>query len=161
MNVSWPHGPFLCHCFIYRKECIRSKKKNRKECILHCISLSAIPVSYLAFFLVSACERLILLHHDPHELRDYAALLYHCGYYEDCLHYLSLYQTAKVILSGMTPYHGSEPENVKLTNITLHCFFAGWAIPDEPIGDLGGRSCEYSQGAGNPYFSRGWLEQQM
>ena len=112
-------------------------------------------------FLVSACERLILLHHDPHELRDYAALLFHCGYYEDCLHYLSLYQTAKVILSGMTPYHGSEPENVKLTNITLHCFFAGWAIPDEPIGDLGGRSCEYSQGAGNPYFSRGWLEQQM
>ncbi|ONM31266.1 hypothetical protein ZEAMMB73_Zm00001d040383 [Zea mays] len=49
---------------------------------------------------LAACERLILLHHDPHELRDYAALLYHCGYYEDCLHYLSLYQTAK---SGKSP----------------------------------------------------------
>lgn len=49
---------------------------------------------------LAACERVILLHHDPHELRDYAALLYHCGYYEDCLHYLSLYQTAK---SGKSP----------------------------------------------------------
>ncbi|WVZ71642.1 hypothetical protein U9M48_020209 [Paspalum notatum var. saurae] len=43
---------------------------------------------------LAACERLILLHHDPHDLRDYAALLYHCGYYEDCLYYLSSYQTA-------------------------------------------------------------------
>jgi hypothetical protein len=40
LNVSWPHGPFLCHYFTYRK-----------EHILHCISLSTIPVSYLAFFL--------------------------------------------------------------------------------------------------------------
>jgi len=61
----------------------------------------------------------------------------------------------------MTPYHGSEPENVKLTNITLHCFFAGWVIPNESIGGLGGGSCEYSQSAVNAYFSRGWLEQQM
>jgi len=53
-------------------------------------------------FLVSACERLILLQHDPHELRDYAALLYHCGYYEECLHYLSSYQTAMVCLPGTT-----------------------------------------------------------
>ncbi|KAF8661518.1 hypothetical protein HU200_056938 [Digitaria exilis] len=43
---------------------------------------------------LAACERLILLQHDPHDLRDYAALLYHCGYYEECLHYLSSYQTA-------------------------------------------------------------------
>ena len=53
-------------------------------------------------FLVSACERLILLQHDPHELRDYAALLYHCGYYEECLQYLSSYQTAMVCLPGTT-----------------------------------------------------------
>jgi hypothetical protein len=44
----------------------------------------------------SACERLILLAHDPHELRDYAALLYHCGYYEGCLEYLTAYETATV-----------------------------------------------------------------
>ncbi|TVU05197.1 hypothetical protein EJB05_48351, partial [Eragrostis curvula] len=43
---------------------------------------------------LAACERLILLNHDPHELRDYAALLYHRGYYEDCLEYLIAYQTA-------------------------------------------------------------------
>nr|CAB3476859.1 unnamed protein product [Digitaria exilis] len=52
--------------------------------------------------LAETCERLILLQHDPHDLRDYAALLYHCGYYEECLHYLSSYQTAVVVLSDTT-----------------------------------------------------------
>ncbi|KAI5006699.1 hypothetical protein ZWY2020_033942 [Hordeum vulgare] len=39
---------------------------------------------------LAACERLILLNHNPCELRDYAALLYHCGYYKECLQYLTL-----------------------------------------------------------------------
>ncbi|KAG8391123.1 hypothetical protein BUALT_Bualt01G0155200 [Buddleja alternifolia] len=45
---------------------------------------------------LSACERLILLKTDPKELRDYAVLLYHCGFYEESLQYLMLYQDTKV-----------------------------------------------------------------
>ncbi|KAH7667023.1 hypothetical protein IHE45_12G032400 [Dioscorea alata] len=45
---------------------------------------------------LSACERLILLATDYRELRDYAVLLYHCGHYEQCLHYLKLYKTSKL-----------------------------------------------------------------
>ncbi|XP_051147274.1 uncharacterized protein LOC127262573 isoform X3 [Andrographis paniculata] len=41
---------------------------------------------------LAACERLILLKTDPKELRDYAVLLYHCGFYEESLQYLKLYQ---------------------------------------------------------------------
>ncbi|CAI9786118.1 unnamed protein product [Fraxinus pennsylvanica] len=44
---------------------------------------------------LSACERLILLQTDPKELRDYAVLLYHCGFYEETLHYLKLYMDTK------------------------------------------------------------------
>ncbi|XP_073027307.1 uncharacterized protein [Primulina eburnea] len=44
---------------------------------------------------LSACERLILLQIDPKELRDYAALLYHCGFYVESLQYLKLYQDKK------------------------------------------------------------------
>ncbi|KAH6759819.1 hypothetical protein C2S52_009758 [Perilla frutescens var. hirtella] len=44
---------------------------------------------------LSACERLILLKHDPKELRDYGVLLYHCGYYEEALHFLKHYQETK------------------------------------------------------------------
>ncbi|KAJ6944422.1 hypothetical protein NC652_009728 [Populus alba x Populus x berolinensis] len=44
---------------------------------------------------LSACERLILLEFDPKELRDYSVLLYHCGLYEQSLHYLKLYQDRK------------------------------------------------------------------
>ncbi|KAJ9685353.1 hypothetical protein PVL29_017398 [Vitis rotundifolia] len=41
---------------------------------------------------LSACERLILLETDLTELRDYSILLYHCGFYEQSLQYLKLYQ---------------------------------------------------------------------
>ncbi|KAM1176083.1 hypothetical protein ACFX2I_028365 [Malus domestica] len=44
---------------------------------------------------LSACERLILLEADPKELRDYSILLYHCGFYEESLEYLKLYQDKK------------------------------------------------------------------
>jgi hypothetical protein len=50
---------------------------------------------------MAACERLVLLDHDPRELRDYAALLYHCAHYEECLQYLTSYQTATVIDNNM------------------------------------------------------------
>ncbi|XP_073311594.1 uncharacterized protein [Primulina huaijiensis] len=44
---------------------------------------------------LAACERLILLQIDRKELRDYAALLYHCGFYVESLQYLKLYQDKK------------------------------------------------------------------
>ncbi|WOK99097.1 hypothetical protein Cni_G07809 [Canna indica] len=44
---------------------------------------------------LAACERLVLLDACPQELRDYAVLLYHCGFYEECLQFLKLYQTSK------------------------------------------------------------------
>ncbi|GAB4832162.1 hypothetical protein Ancab_006179 [Ancistrocladus abbreviatus] len=44
---------------------------------------------------LSACERLILLETDIKELRDYAVLLYHCGFYKESLDYLKLYQEMK------------------------------------------------------------------
>ncbi|KAL5570619.1 hypothetical protein UlMin_027194 [Ulmus minor] len=44
---------------------------------------------------LSACERLILLQTDAKELRDYSILLYHCGFYEQSLEYLKLYQESK------------------------------------------------------------------
>ncbi|KAK3228802.1 hypothetical protein Dsin_000683 [Dipteronia sinensis] len=44
---------------------------------------------------LAACERLILLETDAKELRDYSILLYHCGFYEQSLQYLMLYQESK------------------------------------------------------------------
>ncbi|CAL4957265.1 unnamed protein product [Urochloa decumbens] len=78
---------------------------------------------------LAACERLILLQHDPRELRDYAALLYHCGYYEECLHYLSSYQTAMV---GQSPRNRleileDEAVNTLRARITLILAEDGWS----------------------------------
>ncbi|TKW12556.1 hypothetical protein SEVIR_5G043550v4 [Setaria viridis] len=78
---------------------------------------------------LAACERLILLQHDPHELRDYAALLYHCGYYEECLQYLSSYQTAMV---GQSPSNRleileDEAVNTLRARITLILAEDGWS----------------------------------
>lgn len=78
---------------------------------------------------LAACERLILLHHDPHELRDYAALLYHCGYYEDCLHYLSLYQIAMAGQYSNSPLEILEDEAVNTLRgrVTLILAEDGWS----------------------------------
>ncbi|CAO2174027.1 unnamed protein product [Urochloa humidicola] len=77
---------------------------------------------------LAACERLILLQHDPRELRDYAALLYHCGYYEECLHYLSSYETA---MAGQSPSNQleileDEAVNTLRTRVTL-ILSDGWS----------------------------------
>lgn len=50
--------------------------------------------------LLSACERLIILQTDPKELRDYGALLYHCGFYKEALQYLTVYQDGQVVFSA-------------------------------------------------------------
>lgn len=44
---------------------------------------------------LAVCERLILLETDINDLRDYAILLYHCGFYEESLLYMKLYQETK------------------------------------------------------------------
>jgi len=78
---------------------------------------------------LAACERLILLQHDPHELRDYAALLYHCGYYEECLHYLSSYQTAMAgqSLSNRLEILEDEALNTLRARVTLILAEDGWS----------------------------------
>lgn len=78
---------------------------------------------------LAACERLILLQHDPHELRDYAALLYHCGYYEECLQYLSSYQTAMAGQSSSNRLEILEDEavNTLRARVTLILAEDGWS----------------------------------
>jgi hypothetical protein len=78
---------------------------------------------------LAACERLILLQHDPHELRDYAALLYHCGYYEECLHYLSSYQTAMAgqSLSNRLEILEDEAVDTLRARVTLILAEDGWS----------------------------------
>lgn len=51
----------------------------------------------MIIILLAACERLILLQTDPKELRDYGALLYHCGFYKEALQYLTVYQDGQVV----------------------------------------------------------------
>ncbi|GJN06278.1 hypothetical protein PR202_ga23989 [Eleusine coracana subsp. coracana] len=78
---------------------------------------------------LAACERLILLDHDPHELRDYAALLYHCGYYEDCLDYLTAYQTAKAgkFTSNSLEILEDEAVNTLRARVSLILAEDGWS----------------------------------
>ncbi|TVU22630.1 hypothetical protein EJB05_32343, partial [Eragrostis curvula] len=79
---------------------------------------------------LAACERLILLNHDPHELRDYAALLYHCGYYEDCLEYLIAYQTAMAgnkFPSNLLEILEEEAVNTLRARVSLILAEDGWS----------------------------------
>lgn len=77
---------------------------------------------------LAACERLVLLNHDPRELRDYAALLYHCGYYEDCLKYLTSYQTAMVGQPPNNPLEILEEDAVNTLRARVSLILAedGW-----------------------------------
>lgn len=77
---------------------------------------------------LAACERLILLNHDPCELRDYAALLYHCGYYEDCLQYLASYQTSTVGQPRSNPLEVLEDDAVNNLRARVSLILAedGW-----------------------------------
>jgi hypothetical protein len=62
-------------------------------------SFASAPIYVEILTIVTACERLILLDSDAKELRDYSILLYHCGFYEQSLQYLKLYQEAKALFS--------------------------------------------------------------
>ncbi|KAJ6945287.1 hypothetical protein NC651_000360 [Populus alba x Populus x berolinensis] len=82
---------------------------------------------------LSACERLILLESDPKELRDYSVLLYHCGFYEQSLQYLKLYQEkgsslqkqASNKLSSLEEY-AVEKLMIRLNLISME---EGWSKP--------------------------------
>ncbi|VAH76052.1 unnamed protein product [Triticum turgidum subsp. durum] len=77
---------------------------------------------------LAACERLILLNHNPCELRDYAALLYHCGYYKDCLQYLTSYQNAMVGQPRTNPLEMLEDDAVNTLTARVNLILAedGW-----------------------------------
>lgn len=80
------HRDFLSlHCFHSRLSSISDKVASIRS------QLTPLPSMWF-----SACERLILLEANSEELRDYAILLYHCGYYEEALQYLNFYNEAKV-----------------------------------------------------------------
>ncbi|XP_062196316.1 uncharacterized protein LOC133899347 [Phragmites australis] len=93
---------------------------------------------------LAACERLILLHHDPCELRDYAALLYHCGYYEDCLEYLTSYQTAMAGKSPITPWDILEDEAVNTLRARVSLILAedGWSSHRRPAANYWTKNSE-------------------
>lgn len=63
------------------------------------VSIACAHIYLEVLTIVTACERLILLDADAKELRDYSILLYHCGFYEQSLQHLKLYQEGKVDFS--------------------------------------------------------------
>ncbi|KAI3445136.1 hypothetical protein Pfo_001801 [Paulownia fortunei] len=75
---------------------------------------------------LAACERLILLKTDPKELRDYAVLLYHCGFYEESLQYLNLYQVKKE-QSGSTNDLEEDAVEKLIIRLNLILMEEGWS----------------------------------
>ncbi|KAL3829804.1 hypothetical protein ACJIZ3_018606 [Penstemon smallii] len=75
---------------------------------------------------LSACERLILLKTDPKELRDYAVLLYHCGFYEESLQYFKLYQD-DTKQSDSTKDLEEEAVEKLIIRLNLILMEAGWS----------------------------------
>uniref|UniRef100_A0A5B6ZYR1 Protein SirB1 N-terminal domain-containing protein n=1 Tax=Davidia involucrata TaxID=16924 RepID=A0A5B6ZYR1_DAVIN len=83
---------------------------------------------------LSACERLILLETDFKELRDYSVLLYHCGFYEESLQYLKLYQDTKnasIQKLSSDSYSDLEEDAVEKLMIRLNLILMeeGWSRP--------------------------------
>ncbi|XP_042064405.1 uncharacterized protein LOC121808113 isoform X2 [Salvia splendens] len=80
----------------------------------------------LSGILLYACERLILLKHDPKELRDYAVLLYHCGYYEEALQFLKHYQNTKQ--TGSDTNVEEEAAEKLVVRLNLSLMEVGWSV---------------------------------
>ncbi|KAJ4730937.1 transglutaminase family protein [Rhynchospora pubera] len=80
---------------------------------------------------LAACERLILLHGDNEEVRDYAALLYHCGYYEDCLKHLTLFEASQEREDKTNPINKLEDDAVNILKARVNLIMAeeGWNKP--------------------------------
>lgn len=88
---------------------------------------------------LAACERLIILGADLKELRDYAVLLYHCGHYEDCSKYLSLYQSCR--MSELDQINEFEEDAVKKLTARVNLILAekGWrkkTVPESYLGNI-------------------------
>ncbi|XP_042064409.1 uncharacterized protein LOC121808113 isoform X4 [Salvia splendens] len=81
----------------------------------------------LSGILLYACERLILLKHDPKELRDYAVLLYHCGYYEEALQFLKHYQNTKQQTGSDTNVEEEAAEKL-VVRLNLSLMEVGWSV---------------------------------
>lgn len=78
---------------------------------------------------LSACERLILLRSNWDDLRDYAVLLYHCGYYEDALQCFKLYKEAKQA-SGLSTNAAEDDALEKfIFRLSLILMEEGWRRP--------------------------------
>ncbi|GLT88594.1 hypothetical protein SLE2022_066120 [Rubroshorea leprosula] len=93
---------------------------------------------------LSACERLILLKVDPKELRDYSILLYHCGFYEQSLQYLKLYQESKSSLQNRSLNSVSSLEEdvaqKLMVRLNLIAPEDGWSKPSHASNFLGTNS---------------------
>ncbi|XP_057807872.1 uncharacterized protein LOC131022418 isoform X2 [Salvia miltiorrhiza] len=74
---------------------------------------------------LSACERLILLKHDPKELRDYGVLLYHCGYYEEALQFLKHYRDTEQ--SGLIDNVEEDAVEKLVVRLNLILMEVGWS----------------------------------
>ena len=88
--------------FIYIVNALPTNSLNELNTIFKgkkIFSIVYAPIYLEMFFIFAACERLILLDTDAKELRDYSILLYHCGFFEESLQYLKLYQDTKVQFS--------------------------------------------------------------
>ncbi|KAI4339100.1 hypothetical protein MLD38_024075 [Melastoma candidum] len=93
---------------------------------------------------LAACERLILLDVDPRESRDYAILLYHCGFYEQALQHLSSYQKRKV----PSPGRPSDPQSSMeedageklMVRLNLLMMEEGWGRPSQVRYFLGNKA---------------------
>ncbi|KAG6791104.1 hypothetical protein POTOM_000215 [Populus tomentosa] len=86
---------------------------------------------------LSACERLILLESDPKELRDYSVLLYHCGFYEQSLQYLKLYQEKASNKLSSLEEDAVEKLMIRLNLISME---EGWSKPSHVRNFLGNNS---------------------
>ncbi|KAF4388946.1 hypothetical protein F8388_026675 [Cannabis sativa] len=94
---------------------------------------------------LAACERLILLETDVKELRDYSILLYLCGFYEQSLDYLKLYQESKVPSTqkeSPDPVSNLEEDAVNklMVRLNLISMEEGWSKPSFARNFLGNNS---------------------
>lgn len=89
-SVSWVIVVAISSCQSKRKPLLIIQVNTLVYLICFHLTISIQNIS------ITACERLILLETDKKELRDYSILLYHCGFYEQSLEYLKLYQESQV-----------------------------------------------------------------
>ncbi|KAL3516393.1 hypothetical protein ACH5RR_023295 [Cinchona calisaya] len=94
---------------------------------------------------LAACERLILLESDPKELRDYGVLLYHCGFYEMALQYLTLFQDIQKSSKRKRSSHPfSDPEEEALVKLVIRLKLImmeeDWSRPSGDISFLSNNS---------------------